>query len=361
MLKRVSIAFASLALFFLTGVSSLASSDVAWKSTLYFRAGSSSVSVSESALSEIDAMLSSLGEGKVAGIRVRTYSSPEGSYNWNSRLASKRSDAVLDLLKQRCPSFPDSLVKVENVAEDWKSAEVYVRYSDKPWKEEALQLLRSGKGDLEERMQDLWGGVVWDELLWNCFTRIRRTEIEFISASNTQFSQSGKNADPGESPAAAPSISAPLQFVFPVGKTALSDSGQLSSPSAEALSAFIEKLPSDATVFLDAFSSPEGRASWNKVLARKRAESVKARLISLGVPADRITVRSCEENWSGLRDFVASSYPGAEKDEILSVIDNRSIDDDVREQKLSAIAGGRPWQNLLAGAMSPLRVVKISL
>ena len=319
--------------------------------TFRFQAGKSSLpggSLNSSAESELQALIDG-ASAKEGIVRIRTFSSPEGKTSWNARLAQRRSDSVVALLKEKWPGLPDSLVVVENVAEDWKSVETYVRSVDKPWKEDALTLIRKGGDDLEERLLELWGGVAWDDLLWNCFTRIRRSEIEFIFAPDTQFSARSDLAG----------SSGPVEFVFPVGCTDWLKGFGNNAASLEQLTRALNQTEG-GTVVIDAFASPEGRRSWNLVLARRRAESVRTLLIGAGISPDRITVRTQEENWAGLRSFVSDTYPGADRDEVLAILDDSSMDESQKESALRALSGGRTWNGLIASAMGGLRVVRVS-
>lgn len=297
--------------------------------------------------SELEAMVAAVRNGEASKICIRSYSSPEGSYNWNQRLAERRSKSTLDLLRQIWPELPDSLVAIDNVAEDWAPAIAYVRRSSQPWKDEALQILQSNISDKEEKLQDLWGGVVWDELLWNCFTRVRRTVVTTVPKANIQFSESSGKPE--------------ISLKFAVGSTQL-DKFCLDNPvQLEALTAAINSSAPPDVIYLDAFASPEGRVSWNKVLATRRAESVKSLLVELGVPSDRITVRTREENWEGLRSAVESGYSGEDKAEVLDILSDSSLDPESREEKLKSLSDGRTWSRLVSSWMEELRCVKISL
>ena len=97
------------------------------------------------------------------------------------------------------------------------------------------------------------------------------------------------------------------------------------------------------------------------VLARRRAEAVKNALVAAGYSADAIVVNSCVEDWAGLRDNVSATYFGSDKSEILSIIDDSSIDDNARKDKLSRLSGGASWNRLIGGWMQDLRRVKITL
>lgn len=320
--------------------------------TINYKVGKTGVSSSDvfdaSILSEIDSLVARVRKGDAGQIRIKSYSSPEGRYSWNLRLAERRSQSVVQYIKGIWPEIPDSLLSVENVAEDWDPVVYYVKHSKEGWKDEALQILRPNTDDREQKLQDLWGGVVWDELLWNCFTRIRRTEIESVPQSNTQFSET--------------SVSGEISIKFAVGqtgliKTVLDNASQLAALSG-VLSGGVS--PSDV-VYLDAYASPEGRQSWNRVLAQRRAEAVKKFIVDSGIPEGRVIIRNNDENWGGLRLVVSEEYFGQDKSDILSIIDDKSMDNGQRESALKRLSGGRVWSRLVAGWMSSLRCVNVSV
>lgn len=320
--------------------------------TINYKVGRTGVSQSDvfnaSILSEIDSLVARVRKGGDGQIRIKSYSSPEGRYSWNLRLAEKRSQSVVQYIKGIWPEIPDSLLTVENVAEDWDPVVYYVKRSKQGWKDEALQILRSNSDDREQKLQDLWGGVVWDELLWNCFTRIRRTEIELDARSNTQFSET--------------SVSGNISIKFAVGRTDMLESVLDNQAQIAALSGLLTGgvSPSD-TLYLDAYASPEGRLSWNRVLARRRAETVRKYIVDAGFPENRVVVRTNDENWGGLRLVVSGEYYGPEKTDILSIIDDGSMDNEQKEAALKRLSGGRVWNRLVAGWMSSLRCVNVSV
>lgn len=328
-----------------------------WDGSFRWQAGKSSLDLTSRAnasiAAELDALASSVEAGKIARVSVRSYSSPEGSLSWNTKLAARRSEAVVSLLKEKLSGLADSQIIVNDVPEDWASAEQYVRASNKSWKDEALQLLKSGKNDLETQLQDLWGGVVWDELLWNCFTRIRRTEICVEYSTDIEFSAT--SASPAEKP-----VGTPVCIKFPAGRSDILSGFLDNAGQIRALEEFVASLPAGSVVVLDALSSPEGKLSWNQALGRRRAEAVKRQLVGLGVSADRITVRSCDENWAGLREVVASSWFGPDKNEILQILDDASLSGAVKKARLEALNGGAVWSRLIVASMQSLRCVKIS-
>lgn len=335
-----------------------------WSANFRWQAGKSTLDLSSrentSNIALIDALASYGVVDKIARINVTSYSSPEGSLSWNTKLAARRSAAIVALLKEKMPGLTDSQIVVTDVPEDWASTEAYVRACNKQWKEEALTLLKSGKNDKESLLQDLWGGVVWDDLLWNCFTRIRRTEIRVEYITNMQISAT--SATPAEKPSdeQVKPTNERFSVKFPAGKSEILSHYLDNTEQLQSLQNWIESLPPGSAVVLDALSSPEGKVSWNMTLARRRAEAVKRQLVKLGVSVDRITVRTCEENWAGLREVVASSWAGSDKDDILRIIDDESINDSSKKDQLIALDGGVTWSRLIVASMQPLRCVMIS-
>lgn len=352
MMKRIRTAVALLLALLLAG-SMDAFALSGWSGSLNWRAGKSSLD-SDSRNAVVLSSLSSFisDSGKQPGrIRIATYSSPEGTLSWNTKLSDRRTASVVSWLKENVPGLEDGQIEIVTVPEDWESVKTYVRFlgSDVQWKAEAQELLSSGKADLETRLQDLWGGVVWDDLLWNCFTRIRRTEISVLPASDKQ-----------SSPETAGQRILPL-LKFAVGNTSLSESVLDNAFQLKYLSELVAGLSPEEKIVLDAYSSPEGKSSWNKVLARRRAESVKERIVGLGVSAERIVVRCCEENWEGLRSVASELFSGEESQEIIGIIDDKTIDDSERESRLAALSGGRIWERFLAHGMGDLRSVRVSV
>ena len=329
-----------------------------WSGSFRWQAGKSALDLSNrtnaSTAAELDALASEVEAGRIARINVTSYSSPEGSLSWNTKLAARRSEAIVSLLKEKLPGLTDSQIIVSDIPEDWASVESYVRAcNNKEWKDETLTLLKSGKNDLESLLQDLWGGIVWEDLLWNCFTRIRRTEIYVEYTTNIAISAS--SAAPTENPHGER-----LSVKFPAGSSDILAQYLDNTEQLQSLQFWIESLPPGTAVVLDALSSPEGRVSWNLTLGRRRAEVVKRKLVELGVSADRITVRSCEENWEGLREVVSSSWVGPDKNEVLQILENSSLSSSAKKERLEALNGGATWSRLIAASMRTLRCVNIS-
>ena len=326
-----------------------------WKLTFTHRAGKSEVdfnsAANRQALAELDAIFASPQSRKISRIEIKSYSSPEGRLAWNTKLAGMRSEGVRQMVEglldgNQAPEFTEN-----NVPEDWDAAKTYLRLTDKPWKEEALKILASGDAGRKEKMEDLWAGEAWDDLIWNCFYAVRRTEVIISFEPDTQFSESSESVSEQE-----------FSVKFPVGSTSIADSYLGNAAVLAGLKSLANTVNAEKTLVLDAYSSPEGRASWNLVLARRRAEAVKAYLVSQGVPADRIEVRTIQEDWDGLAGSVKSGWFGAGKDEILAIIADSSTSSAEKENQMRALAGGQVWNRLVSSSwMQELRRVDVRL
>lgn len=339
----------------LSGVRGFAAAPAAgeWKVTFTHKAGKAAVDFSSAAnkqaLAELDNIARTQG-GRIASIEVKSYSSPEGRLAWNTKLAGLRSEGVKKMVEELMgsQSYPD--IRENNVPEDWDAAKAYLRLTDKPWKEEALKIIDAGGESRKEKMEDLWAGDAWDDLIWNCFYAVRRTEVVFTFAPNFEISEGSEPVPASE-----------LSVKFAVGSTSVAHSYLDNAANLAALESLANTVVAGRTVVLDAYSSPEGRASWNLVLARRRAEAVKAYLVSRGVAPSAIEIRTVQEDWAGLAEGVDSSWFGTDKEQILAIARDSSLDSATKEARLRALGGGQVWNRLLASQMQDLRRVDVRL
>lgn len=88
------------------------------------------------------------------------------------------------------------------------------------------------------------------------------------------------------------------------------------------------------SINIHGFASPESPYSHNDYLAKNRAKTLKDYVRSLMSMDDNLfTVSSTPENWEGLRKYVAESDIN-HKQEILALIDDNSLDPDVKEKQI---------------------------
>ncbi len=109
----------------------------------------------------------------ILNVSYQAGTSPEGSAAINQKLAEKRS-ANLTALLRRYLTFPDSIVHISTVVEDWNGLEQLMRGSEKySGCTEALDIISDDKLSSEDKKTALqqihWGGV--GEFLWKSLDR----------------------------------------------------------------------------------------------------------------------------------------------------------------------------------------------
>lgn len=124
-------------------------------------------------VSELDSLRSG-SSNTVMGITVTGYSSPEGSYDSNDRIAKRRAQALKSFLETK---YNSTLVEIrtEWIAEDWDRLAELVRASDMEDKDRVLDIIdRVGifKGR-ENRLKALSGGKPWAYMLKEYFPKLR--------------------------------------------------------------------------------------------------------------------------------------------------------------------------------------------
>lgn len=124
-------------------------------------------------VSELDS-LRLRGGNIVLGITVTGYSSPEGGYEANDRIAKRRAQALKSFLDTK---YNSDLVEIrtEWVAEDWDGLAQFVRASDMPDKDKVLDIIENVdifKGR-EMKLRTLSGGGPWAYMLREYFPKLR--------------------------------------------------------------------------------------------------------------------------------------------------------------------------------------------
>lgn len=110
-------------------------------------------------------------------ITLEGFTSPEGSYTSNNKLAHDRVYALKDYL-QELYAFPESIFTIHWIGEDWAGLQQLVSQSSMPYKQEILEIVDS-KDDFdkrESRLRQLAGGIPYGKLLREIFPDLRRVE-----------------------------------------------------------------------------------------------------------------------------------------------------------------------------------------
>lgn len=129
-------------------------------------------------LDAIVAKLDSIRDGldmQIASVQFTGYASPEGSYRNNDRLASARTDALRDEIRNAA-HLPDSVIATRHVAEDWEGLRKAVGQSGLPDKDALLAIIDSGiDADAKEAAMKRYRAS-WAAIAAEMLPPLRRTE-----------------------------------------------------------------------------------------------------------------------------------------------------------------------------------------
>ena len=122
-------------------------------------------------------------------MEVRGWASPEGASLFNSSLSLDRAEAILDYVERKTGVRPRaSSLTVSGMGIDWKGLEEsMMRDRNIPYADEALRIIRDVPvwqtengvlvGSRKKSLMDLRGGEVFEHLMYNHFSPLRRAEI----------------------------------------------------------------------------------------------------------------------------------------------------------------------------------------
>ena len=114
----------------------------------------------------------------LARLRIRGYSSPDGPYGDNERLAKARSGLFARYLRDAY-NIPRSSIEVSSEAEDWEGLVDLLQTYRPAYTDAALDIIRrygifNGR---EKHLMDLQGGAPYKDMLRRFFPKLRRIEV----------------------------------------------------------------------------------------------------------------------------------------------------------------------------------------
>lgn len=270
-----------------------------------------------------------------SSITIISYSSPDGNFSRNRQLARLRAASARDLVVSLFSSVnPDSMV-LKCVNEDWDGVKAYLKRSSLEWKDDALAILNSSEGDKKALLQDLWVGEAWDDLMKNCFPSLRRVSIQIAES--------------------APEV--PLASISGC-------SVQFNQGSSVLVSSYKKGLKqvgssSESPIYIYVYASPEGDPAQNEKLSYKRASRVEAALRGYGYSGS-VEIKYLGEDWNGLLDAVKTSSDLPDKEAVIDILTDTSLDRSARKKALQALSYGKTWLRLMDTEMSGLRRAIVS-
>lgn len=132
-------------------------------------------------INKIDRILSPLADNRfstIDRIQVRGYSSPDGPYGENERLAQARSRLFAGYICNTY-SLPRNRIDVSSVAEDWEGLKELLLQTQPAYTDAALLLIRNYGifNGREKQLMDLQGGAPYKDMLRRFFPKLRRIEV----------------------------------------------------------------------------------------------------------------------------------------------------------------------------------------
>lgn len=267
-------------------------------------------------------------------ITVRSFSSPDGKLSRNRQLARLRAASVHDFLCKISPSLASS-IDIVTVDEDWEGVKSYLKRTNKEWKKEALQIIDNSSGDKKALLQDLWVGEAWEDLMKNCFPSLRRVSVEIQDSDIQPFTASGCFS----------------MVIFSQG------SSRVPGSYFSNLRKLVQSAPD--TLYISLKASPEGTLYGNSLLSDKRARNLESVLRKFGYTG-YVNIKYDGEDWEGLLNAVKCSTDMSDKESVIEILSDSTLDRDSRKKSLQALSYGKTWLRLMDTEMSGLRKAIIS-
>ena len=118
---------------------------------------------------------------KLAYVWIGGSASPEGPVRWNKQLGHYRSRALADYVLAHT-DLPDTLLRVENLAEDWESTRWALQRMDFPHRDRILQIIDTEPDWIRRKAQirALDGGRTWTRLVHEVFPPFRNSRLVIV-------------------------------------------------------------------------------------------------------------------------------------------------------------------------------------
>jgi len=307
----------------------------------------------EADLGKLEQILSSADASKIVRIEVRASSSPDGPYAVNKELARSRAAFVSGRIKELCPGVSESSISTTVVAEDWSGVEWWLKRCGKSYKDEALKIVtESPASEKEAKLQDLWAGEAWDDLMRSAFPGLRRVKVTIV------FSEV-ENVEKEESPAISElPDSGSVRILFPAGLRYVRPEH---ANNAAVLPNLASLAAGDKSLRIVSYASPEGAPVNNELLAKYRAECVRKYLVdNYAVPVGKIVIENMGEDWDGLLREVRANYDGSNKDVVVGILSDASLSGPAKKAAIRGLDGNATWAELIRSCMPDLRAVVVS-
>lgn len=112
---------------------------------------------------------------KIDRIEIRGFASPEGSVDYNKRLAQSRAETLKQYILYHYPSIPESAIHIQNGVIDWNGLSKLVQASGMAEKQQVLDLINNTPHgeELTMKLKQINGGRTYKYMLDNLYPRLR--------------------------------------------------------------------------------------------------------------------------------------------------------------------------------------------
>ena len=130
------------------------------------------------------------------------------------------------------------------------------------------------------------------------------------------------------------------------------------SRSIARLKSFLSNPDKIDSLYVNVTSSPDGLYVTNEWMTDRRANRIKDFILKNSnedLDSNIIRITTLPEDWSGLQVAIEKNYTGANKDEILEIMNDKSLESDQKKHKIRALDYGVTWHYFIEEYMDDLR------
>lgn len=305
------------------------------------------------------------------GFEIVTFSSPEGNFDYNARLAARRAESLRNWVYGKYPQL-NGKVSIRPNAESWEDLRLKVESDSRlssDVRSRILNIIDSDKA-ADAKEASLKAMPEYNALYANYFRTLRFAEIRLAAASEVANPKeivaseaeivASSNAAQQRDYASARTLWADVIFAL---RSSTIDSGSYSNRAVlAAIASMLEGKSVDdvAAINIVSTASPEGPLALNKRYSALRGQALRDYIVSAYPElAEKISVRSAGEAWDDLKSAVESdpSLSEASRSKILSIIVS-DAEVDAKEAKLRALP---EWKHLFEDIFPSLRYARINV
>lgn len=163
----------------------------------------------ESTFSDIHAQIINVIKGKqkkINQINITGFSSPEGNYTRNTKLATERAEKMERYVHSL---IPDVKVNIYWVSEDWQGLATLIEKENPAWKEQVTTICYSEKNLVQkEKLLRALSPNIYRTLAKDYFPKLRRTELTIEAEALNETTKHSETA-----------TNAPMEIILPATDT----------------------------------------------------------------------------------------------------------------------------------------------